>query len=98
MAQDLGARAAGLLINEAWADVRESRYQAAVAAAGRAAEAARQLNDPVLLVRALRVEAGALRMMGDDPAALARYTQVLGLAHDPATSGRLDDPDAAYAV
>ena len=36
--------------------------------------------------------------MGDYPAALARYTRILGLAQDPATSGRLDDPQAARAV
>ena len=36
--------------------------------------------------------------MGDHPAALARYTQILGLAEDPATGGRLDDPQAAQAV
>ena len=40
MAKELGARAAGLLVDEAWADYREGRYQAAMAAADRAAEAA----------------------------------------------------------
>ena len=33
--------------------------------------------------------------MGNDTAALARYTRILGLAQDSSTSGRLDDPSAA---
>jgi len=98
MPEDLGAWAAGLLVDEAWDAYREGRYQQAVAAAGRAVEAAEQLDDLVLLVRALRVEASALRLWGDTTAALARYTRILGLAEDPATSGRLDDPLAAQAV
>jgi tetratricopeptide (TPR) repeat protein len=61
-------------------------------------EAAGQLDDPVLLVRALEAEASALQLMGDDAAALARYTRILGLAEDPASSGRLDHPLAAEAV
>jgi tetratricopeptide (TPR) repeat protein len=98
MTEEPGARAAGLLVEEAWAAHGEGRYRQAVAAASRAVEAARQLDDPVLLVRALSVEAGSLRMMGDHGAALARYTRILGLAEDPASSGRLDHPHAAEAV
>jgi tetratricopeptide (TPR) repeat protein len=98
VAEDLGAQAAGLLIDEAWGNHDEGRYQAAVAAASRAVEAARLLDDPVLLVRALEVEASALLMMGDYQASLAGYTRILGLAEDPATSGRLDDPQAAEVV
>ena len=48
----------------------------------------------VLLVRALWIEASTLQLMGDYAAALARYTRIMGLAEDPATSGRLDDPAA----
>jgi tetratricopeptide (TPR) repeat protein len=98
MAEEREAWAAELLIDEAWAAYREGRYQAAVAAAGRAAEAAERLDDPVLLVRALWAEGSALELMGNHPAALARYTRILGLAEDRATSGRLDDPLAAEAV
>jgi tetratricopeptide (TPR) repeat protein len=98
MAEDASARAAELLIDEAWRNHEEDRYQAAVAAASRAVEAARLLDDPVLLVRALWVEASALQMTGDYQAALAGFTRILGLAEDPATSGRLDDPQAARAV
>jgi hypothetical protein len=98
MAEDLGARAAGLLVDEAWAAHSEGRYRQAVAAASRAVEAAGQLDDPVLLVRALSAEAGALRLLGDDGAALARYTRILGLAEDPASSSRPDHPSAAEAV
>ncbi len=98
MSEELGAWAAGLLVDEAWAAYSEGRYQQALAAAGRAVEAAGQLDDPVLLVRALQVQAATLRLMGDYAAALARYTRIMGLAEDPATSGRLDDSRAAKAA
>jgi hypothetical protein len=52
MAEELGARAAGLLVDEAWAVHREGRYQAA---AGRAAEAAAS-GSPTL--RSRRLAAG----------------------------------------
>ena len=97
MTGQAGAGAAGLLIDEAWEAYRQDRYGTARAAAARGVQAARQLDDPVLLVRALAAEAAALNM-GDSPAALARYTEILGLAEDPATRGRLEDPDAAWAV
>jgi tetratricopeptide (TPR) repeat protein len=98
MAEDLGGRAAGLLIGEAWAAYQAGRYQQALAAAGRAVEAAGALDDPVLLVRALRVQASTLQLTGDFAAALARYTRILGLAEDRATSSRLDHLLAAQAV
>jgi len=98
MPEDGGAWAAGLLVNEAWAAHREGRYQHAAAAAARAVSAGEQLDDPVLLVRALEAEAAALRLTGDYTAALARYTRLLGLAEDPATASRLDHPSAARAV
>jgi tetratricopeptide (TPR) repeat protein len=98
MTESAGVRAAGLLVDQAWAAYAAGRYREAVAAASRAAAAAGQLDDPVLLVRALDVEASALMLMGDDQAALARYTRILGLAEDPASRGRLDDPQAARAV
>jgi len=98
MAKEPGSQAAGLLVDEAWNAHRAGRYPQAVAAANRAVQAAERLDDPVLLVRALRVEADALRQMGDPAAALARYTRILGLAEDRGTSGRLDDQRAAQAV
>jgi tetratricopeptide (TPR) repeat protein len=98
MGEDLGAWAAGKLVDQAWAAYREGRFQQVLAAAGRAVEAAGQLDDPALLVRALSVQATALRLTGDYVAALARYTKIMALAEDPAISGRLDDPDAAEAV
>ncbi len=52
----------------------------------------------MLLVRALRVQGASLHLTGDAAAALARYTKVMALAEDPATSGRLEDPRAAEAV
>ena len=98
MAEELGSRAAGLLVDEAWAAYREGRFQQAMAAASRAVPAAELLDDPALLVRALDAEAASLQLMGDDTAALARYTRMLGLAEDSSTRGRLDDPLAAWAV
>ena len=56
------------------------------------------MDDPVLLVRALNVEASSLQLMGDTTAALARYTRILGLAEDSSTRGRLDEPMAAWTV
>jgi tetratricopeptide (TPR) repeat protein len=98
MADGQGVWAAGLLVDEAWTAYGEGRYQEALAAASRAVEAAGQLDDLVLLARALRVEASTLRLMGDPAAALARYTQILAMADDPATSSRLDHRDAAEAI
>ena len=98
MADDLGPAAAGLLVDQSDAAYGEGRYGEAAAAAGRAVQAARHLDDLVLLVRALRMEAAALSMLGDDAAALARFTEILGLAQDPANSARLDHPDAADAI
>jgi len=98
MADGQGVWAAGLLVDEAWAAYSEDRYQEALAAASRAVEAAGQLDDLVLLARALWIEASTLQLLGDDAAALARFTQILAMADDPATSSRLDHPDAAMAV
>jgi tetratricopeptide (TPR) repeat protein len=98
MAEGVGSRAAGLLVDQAWAAIRDGRYPEAAAAAGRAVQAARHLDELVLLVRALAAEGSALQMLGDDAKALGRYTEILGLAHDPVTSGRLDSPAAASAI
>jgi tetratricopeptide (TPR) repeat protein len=84
------ARIVGLLIDQASDAYQESRYPVAVATAARAVQAAEQLTDPNLLIRALEQEADALRMAGDYTTALARYTRILGLAQDPHTT--LDDP------
>jgi len=65
MAEGRGPWTAGLLVDEAWAAYGEDRYREAVAAASRTVQAARELDDPVLLVRALWIEASALRLMGD---------------------------------
>lgn len=98
MADELGARAVGLLIDEAWAAYHQGRYQHALAAAGRAIEAAEQRDDPALLAPALWVQATTLRMTGDSAAALVRYTRIMGLAENPATGSRLGDSLAAQAV
>src|SRR5262249_1977040 len=76
----------------------QDRYAEALAAAQRAVQAARLLDDLALLVQALRAEADALWILGDDGAALTRYTEILGLAGDPASSARLDDQDTAESI
>jgi hypothetical protein len=98
MATDRTAEAAALLVDRAWDAYHEGRPHEALSAARRAVEAAGRLDDPVLLVRALSAEAGVLKMTGDEKAALARYTRILGLARDPATSSRLDHPDTATVI
>jgi tetratricopeptide (TPR) repeat protein len=98
MAEERGSRAAGLLVGQAWAATGESRYQQAPAAAGRAVRTARHLKDPILLVRGLAGEAEALKLRGEHAAAVGRYTEILGLANDPGTRDRLNDPPAARAV
>lgn len=98
MAEDPSIAAIELLIDQALAAYAADRYTVAQAAARRAVQAARPLGDPALLVRALRAEADALWILGDDGAAMARYTEILGLANDPANSARLDDPLAADSI
>lgn len=98
MTEPMQGWAVELLLDEAWDAHAEDRYGAALAAAERAVQAAEHLDDPVLLVRALSVEAATLAMQGDDAAALTRYTRILGLAEDPASRGRLEHPAAVDAV
>jgi tetratricopeptide (TPR) repeat protein len=98
MAAEVSAEAAERLVGQAWAAYEDDRYQDAAAAAAQAAEAAGQLGDPVLLVRALRAEASAQRLLGDHAAALARYTRILGLAGDPVNRDRLVGASAAEAI
>jgi hypothetical protein len=93
-----GSRAVELLIGQAWDAHRECRYERMASAGARAVQAAQAVGEAGLLARALEVEANALRLLGDDPAALARYTRILALTEDPAARGRLGGPDAAEAV
>jgi tetratricopeptide (TPR) repeat protein len=98
MTAEVRAQAADRLVSQAWAAYADDRYRDAAAAAAQAADVAGQLSDPVLLVRALRIEATARSLLGDGAAALARYTQILGLADDLANRGHLDSPSATEAV
>jgi tetratricopeptide (TPR) repeat protein len=98
MADDLGAEAAGLLLDQAWDAYMAGRNRAALSAASRAIEAAEHFDDLALLVEALVIEADILNMTGDAAAALVRYTRVLGLAQDPASARRLDEPPAERSV
>jgi tetratricopeptide (TPR) repeat protein len=90
-------RAIELLIEQASSALGEDRFASAVSVAGRAVRAAEQDGDPSLHIRALQVEADALRMSGDDAAALARCTRILGMVEDPATTAGLDTT-ATWAV
>lgn len=98
MTAEVSAEAADRLVSQAWLAYGSDRYRDAAAAAAQAADMAGQLDDPVLLVRALRIGATAQSLLGDGAAALTCYTQILGLAEDPATRGRLEGPSATEAV
>lgn len=91
------ARAVQLLVDEAWDLHGQGRYADGVAAAERAVAAARELDDLGAEVRALSAEAASLRMIGDNGAALARYSRVLALANDPVTASRLQGNDTQVA-
>jgi len=93
-----GARAVQVLIDEAWTAHGEDRYARAADAGGRAVQVAEALDDPGLLVRALVAEAAPLMMLGDNAAALVRYTRVLGLANDPGQADALSGPQTARAI
>ncbi len=85
-----------LLIREAWDLLREDRYDAGLAAARKAVDAARELRDLALEVRATDVEAAALGMLGDRATALVRYTWILALAEDPEKRAALGDADLTW--
>lgn len=72
MAEGPGVRAAGLLVDQGWEAIHGDRFREAISAASRAIESAVHLDDPVLLIRALSVEAAALYLMGDSAAARLR--------------------------
>jgi tetratricopeptide (TPR) repeat protein len=97
-AEDQGAQAAGLLVDQALEALLAGRNREALSAASRAVEAAEHFDDLVLLVRALVIEADILNLTGDAAAALSRYTRILGLGQDPASAHRLDDPRADESV
>ena len=84
------ARVVELLIEQIDALYAEGRYLAAASAAERAVDAADQLDDANLRLRALWREASALMMSGDPSGSLARYTRILGMAEDPTVTAGLD--------
>jgi hypothetical protein len=61
-------------------------------------QAAEQLDDPLLLVRAMGAEAAALEQLGDPTQAAVRYAQIVALAEDPATRSSLENPTADLAI
>lgn len=91
-------RAIETLIEHARDLFHEGRHRPAAEAAARAAQAADQIENPALLVRALETEANVLRMQGEHGAALTRYTRVLAVAEDTGTRIRLEQPAALMAV
>jgi tetratricopeptide (TPR) repeat protein len=98
MRKGSSVRAVELLIEQAWGARDEGRYRHALTAAERAVEAAEQLDDPNLLVRALNEQGEALRLLGAAAGALPRFTRILALAEDPASGHRLDDPKATRVI
>ena len=87
-----------LLLAEAYSFYAEGRFAATLRATGAALEAARVLGDVELRVRALVYEGGALKILGEFATALARHTEVLALAEDPAHREALAGERAQRAV
>ncbi|MCP4664377.1 MAG: tetratricopeptide repeat protein [bacterium] len=82
-----------LLIREATELGESSQHVAALNAASRAVELARQLDDLVLEIAATVTEAVLLRMLGRHSKALVRYTWLLGVAEDPKFQKQIMDND-----
>lgn len=87
-----------LLLEEVDRYLGEGRYAPMRDAARRAVTLATALDAPGLRLKATYWEAAALRMLGDKGGALARLTQVLGWAEDPALQGRLAEVDVRGEV
>ena len=92
------AEVVSLFLAEAETACDDGQFGRAMSAAGRAVTAAGQAGDPLLLIRALGTERMILRSSGDYGGALVRSTQILALADDPATAGRLTGPTATRVI
>lgn len=87
-----------LLIAEAGRFCNESRYAEALRAAEKAREGAQREEEIGLEVRATMLEAEALKMLGRDGNALARYSWILGVAEDPAHRSVVAEESVAFDV
>jgi hypothetical protein len=87
-----------LLVQEAGRLNGEARFAEALRAAEKAVEGARGLGDLGLEVKAIRQEADALRMLGDDGAALARLSWILGIAGDPVRRSEVEQSGVTWEI
>jgi tetratricopeptide (TPR) repeat protein len=87
-----------LILNEAERLASEGRYAEGLAGAERAVEAARTLGDLPLELRASSLEGRCLGMLGDNRAALVRYTWIIGIADDPAKRSPLAAVDVTWDI
>lgn len=92
------ARAVELLLDEARDATSAGRHARALAAVERAVLAARSLNEPRLLVRALASEMSLMRTLDDYTGVLRCGLEILAMARDPTLSEELSQPAAAYNI
>ena len=91
-------RAVELLLQEGGSFFEEGRYADALRAAEKAREGATPRGDIGLEVRAVGLEAEALRMLGRDGDALSRYSWILAVAEDPVHARGMAEERVASAV
>jgi hypothetical protein len=93
-----GRRGVELLLEEADRLRGEARNTEALRAAEKAVEGARMLGELELEIKATREEAGALSMLGQSGAALARLSWILGIAGDPARRAEVEQAGVEWQV
>lgn len=76
----------------------EGRYEESLQAAEQVRDGARKLDDVGLEVRAVNLEATALKMLGRKMDALARYSWILGIAHDRMHPSAIEDEQVLREV
>lgn len=92
------ARAVELLLEQSIRFFKEGRFADALHTAEKASAGAQRLGDVGLQVRAARLEAGALELLGRHGDALTRYSWILGIAENPAHRAALAGDNVAQAV
>ncbi len=97
-AGDPSEYAVELLIAEAWSFYKQGRYVEALRTAERAREGTQRLESLRLEIRAADVEVGALSMLGDKAAALARTSWILMVAADPARRAEMARAGVEFQV
>lgn len=87
-----------LLLEEGWRLYGEGRYAEALLAREKAVEGARELGDLGLEMQAISEEADALSMLGDQAAALSRYTWILSLSTDPSRRAEVEKAGVTWQI